>query len=242
MCANKDPPGFLAVIYYDTGTGRFKLYTRASVDFHASTLFKVYTTKGYLQLVNPNAGVYSDMASYTSQQLIDNYHTQTLHVTNTTSTFSDYMGWMDCETQTIGTKGNLACLNKNDYVMLLSGLYAADAVYPNMYQITKLNRAEKDFRNDVRNGFVLNSDKIRSTISLDMSVNQRFSYKGGSTNALDTTALVYKFYPDTSKTQGGYAYAGECSHRGVCNSGNGLCECFGGYTNDNCNMINALAL
>ena len=56
----------------------------------------------------------------------------------------------------------------------------------------------------------------------------------------DTSARVYKFYPPTHTAS--YAYAGVCSHRGVCNHENGLCECFGGYTNQNCDTINALAL
>jgi hypothetical protein len=32
----------------------------------------------------------------------------------------------------------------------------------------------------------------------------------------------------------------ECSHRGLCNFGEGLCECFNGYTNDDCGRQDAL--
>jgi hypothetical protein len=33
----------------------------------------------------------------------------------------------------------------------------------------------------------------------------------------------------------------ECSHRGLCNHDDGLCECFNGYTNDDCGMQQALS-
>merc|ERR1711964_101661 len=32
----------------------------------------------------------------------------------------------------------------------------------------------------------------------------------------------------------------ECSHRGLCNHDEGLCECFTGYTHDDCSMQDAL--
>jgi len=261
-CANRNPPGFFAVLYYDAGIAAigsespFRLYTAAANDYHVSTQFKVYTTKGYLQLVNPNAAVFTEIdGTYSDKQKIDSFYTRTLQVTNTTgeATYNDWMGWMDCETQTIGTNGNLACLNKNDKVMFLA-YNNSDAIYPNIYTVEKLNRAEKSWLNEpqiaygigaIPRNLGLDSDKIRTTITVDKGTNQRMIYKTGiwgTGNAADNTiARVYKFYADTTTPSGGYAYAGECSHRGVCNRDNGQCECFGGYTNDNCNSINALA-
>ena len=32
----------------------------------------------------------------------------------------------------------------------------------------------------------------------------------------------------------------ECSHRGLCNHDEGLCECFTGYTHDDCSRQDAL--
>jgi hypothetical protein len=253
MCSNKNPSGFFVVMWYDSGNSNpWRLYNNPSAHHAASdnTQFKVYTTKGYLQLVNPYSAVYTTMEQYTAKQMADNMHTNVLHVTNTTGSIAgDWMGWMDCETQTIGTNGALACLNKNDYVMFLSG-NGTDPIYPNMYQITKLSRNEKNYGNlpqmadPQRSGeWNVNSDKIRSTITLNMAVNHKMHYKnsGFDGDVDDTIARVYKFYPDTTSPTWGYAYAGECSHRGVCNQDNGLCECFSGYTNDNCNSINALA-
>lgn len=39
-----------------------------------------------------------------------------------------------------------------------------------------------------------------------------------------------------------YNYVSECAGRGLCTSDTGICACFKGYTNDNCNTQNILAL
>jgi hypothetical protein len=59
----------------------------------------------------------------------------------------------------------------------------------------------------------------------------------------DTTATIYKFHPPALNSTGttGFNYVGECSNRGICDSESGLCECFIGYTGDNCGKINSLA-
>ena len=49
-------------------------------------------------------------------------------------------------------------------------------------------------------------------------------------------ANAYKFYPPT-----GASWAKECSDRGNCNTDTGLCECFIGYTSDDCSKQNTLA-
>ena len=38
----------------------------------------------------------------------------------------------------------------------------------------------------------------------------------------------------TPATTGTFTYASQCSNRGLCNGDDALCECFKGYTNDNC--------
>ena len=49
---------------------------------------------------------------------------------------------------------------------------------------------------------------------------------------------IVKFAPASTGT---YEYVQQCSGRGLCASESGLCECFTGYTNDNCDQQSALA-
>jgi len=45
-----------------------------------------------------------------------------------------------------------------------------------------------------------------------------------------------------SSTQATYQYVSQCSNRGNCDSSAGLCTCFKGYTNDNCDTQSSLAV
>lgn len=50
---------------------------------------------------------------------------------------------------------------------------------------------------------------------------------------------IFKFSPATTGT---YTYVSECSNRGVCDSEVGVCECFKGYTNDDCSVQSSIAV
>ena len=39
-----------------------------------------------------------------------------------------------------------------------------------------------------------------------------------------------------------YQYVSQCSNRGTCDGSTGVCSCFKGYTNDNCDTQNMLAM
>jgi len=105
------------------------------------------------------------------------------------------------------------------------------------------------------NVLALHAAGYRHQITLDMGVNTMYmanldnddsagaahDANGAVTDAV-TTATIYKFHPPTLATTGstGYDYVGECSNRGICGD-EGICECFGGYTGDDCGKINSLA-
>jgi len=73
--------------------------------------------------------------------------------------------------------------------------------------------------------------------------NQYKLSKNNAVNNLGTRAVgmvnIFKFSPATTGT---YTYVSECSNRGICDSEAGLCECFKGYTNDDCSVQSSLAV
>jgi len=252
ICEARDPPGFYAVLYFDSLSGLFKLYNRAGQDFipsgmlTSSNQFYVFTTKGYLQLVNPNAGVFSTSKKYSAAINIDKYYTNVVHQTNVTDYWAGFHGNMDCETNPIGLHGALDCVNKGDLVMLIdtnpiAASFLANPVYPNMYTVKKITRERKTLDSYPSRP---SDEKVRNTITFDISLNTNFQYVGGvqqyNSYIRDSTAGVFKFHPDPTSADGGYLYATECSNRGICNTKTGQCQCFPGFSTDNCAVVNNL--
>merc|ERR1712100_916621 len=58
----------------------------------------------------------------------------------------------------------------------------------------------------------------------------------GSDGIPQTATLVTEAAAGTT-----YHYVAQCSNRGSCDAGTGLCKCFKGYSNDNCDTQNMLA-
>merc|ERR1712000_214210 len=73
---------------------------------------------------------------------------------------------------------------------------------------------------------------VRDQIVFDKAFNAHYHLDTVVSNE-DTSASVFKFTPPTNK----YTYAAACSNRGICGANTGLCNCFAGFTNDNCNTI-----
>jgi hypothetical protein len=254
-------PGFYAVLYYNEAihsTYPFRIFTRAAKDYADDTQFFVFTTKGYLNLVNPNSVAFTKMTKYDNNATVSSHYTNIIHLSNFSTgnspdIFPGYFGNLDCETNAIGENGARDCLNKNDWVMLfgtsLNGFSDLDnlrsnPVYPNLYQVKKIFRADKTtWRGDADypNADVdPSSEKHRLQIHLDYSMNAAYNWHGTNVST-DTSAQVYKFHPSSVNLDGGYRYVAQCSNRGICNTATGDCECFHGYTSDNCGTINALA-
>jgi hypothetical protein len=237
-CSNANPPGFYAVIYFD-GTN-FRLMTNPGKDYATTTPFYLYTSSGYLQVVSLDAKVFTTTAAFDTLDKAQSYHTNLLYSTNSTGAHTNYFGDMSCENGVVGQNGLLDCLNKNDLVMVLDTVspFTKNPRYPNLYTVEKVSLESKVYTSSFPNPTDLFS---RQRIHLDYSMNKNYVM------AADT-ARIFKFYPknpmEATRTKfnyGGYPYAGECSMRGNCNAENGLCECFNGYTGDNCGIMNALA-
>lgn len=140
--------------------------------------------------------------------------------------------------------------------------------YLNMYTVEKIGKAVKNPNEaDSRHKFwglatgdseyyndhnSIHHEGYRNQITLNMGVNTQYmsNLAGASSSTLeneesipDLKATIYKFHPPTLASTGttGYNYVGACSNRGICNSDDGICECFDGFTNDNCDTIDSLA-
>jgi len=80
-------------------------------------------------------------------------------------------------------------------------------------------------------------------IDLDISTNWGVDLGKDDSTALNALShspyYIYKFVPHVDST---YEYVAECSNRGLCDRESGQCECFNGYTNDNCDTQSSLAI
>jgi hypothetical protein len=73
------------------------------------------------------------------------------------------------------------------------------------------------------------------------------SYVAGAGNSaaqlynLSGSVAIWKFTPSTTGAEQ-YTHTSQCSNRGICDTESGVCQCFAGYTNDNCDTQSALAV
>ena len=253
-CFERAPAGFYApVIYRETlGVGYFGVYSNAPDDYASTTEFRVFTTTGYLNKVSYDAEVFTKSADWSE------FYPNTVYTANrgfdANNAILDYSpplpyrynqtwnGHIDCETYTVRNITKEDCLSKGDYVMFFSTEntdtnYLQNPKYHNMYRVKKIS-IEYPRRNtpgDAR------EDIYRNQIVLDVHANFLAPL---STSAVasayedDVRFRAYKFYPPTPATR----YVDECSGRGLCNAKEGLCECFAGYTNDDCSVQNAASM
>merc|ERR1712000_164218 len=251
FCNIANPPGFYAAIFWHSNSSTFRMFGRGYSDYTADTNFHVYTTGGTLQIVSATTQAFNTWNNTNSQSQAGNLFSNKMY---TTDSSAGTRANLDCETKASGEE----CLEIGDHFMVLNTGYtwAADnapattqiahesaAIYPQIYSVKKISIEPVPYdewdTTDGRTTWAATATIptfVRNQIVADKSFN--INPHLDTVDALqDTSAAVYKFTPPTNQ----YNYAGACSLRGICDAGTGLCSCFNGFTNDNCDTIDALA-
>jgi hypothetical protein len=230
--------------------------------------YDVYTTKGTLALVSEKSNAYF---GYGSKEIyMYNYADHADRIAGNNATHAEhwkkrfYEGSVSCETTSSekyrSTVSHAAwdatnweanfvtyCVDKNELIIPLAigdDSSAGTQKYVNynppdinIYTTQKLwTKTPQNYDFAVWGDATASVAKLRAsmfkhTIKTDLSLNW-------GTKTDDDHFRLYKFYPHVDST---YHYVAECSNRGLCDA-EGVCECFPGYGNDNCNEQNSLAV
>lgn len=119
------------------------------------------------------------------------------------------------------------CLNKTDIFTFLSTDKPLNPAHLNLYTVDKIY--QKQFFEE---SSVATENNFNGTFVVQTNIATNYAARA-------ETFQLYKFFPSTASS---YTYVSECSNRGICNQDAGLCECFNGYTDDDCSSQNSLAV
>lgn len=251
--------GYYAAVYYDpylfldnVGEGTFRLLNPFSPpDALPTDVYEVYTSQGVLAL----SSNFSQAAfGFASNYVFTVNITYDLTGTNTTDLYM-YDGDISCEvTNTNGNKFQYVqhCLNKGDMFTLLDfDTPSNNPPHINLYTAEKLASEDPNWSvGDPRSLLFGNpqlhaqtnyreSHYLTNVITTDISTNWGASLFNPPKTISNIKFHVYKFFPSVAST---YNYVAPCSNRGICDNTAGTCNCFAGYTADDCSEQSSLAI
>ena len=204
---NSKVSGFYAILYYNLGLNRFIILNRPGVTYSITTKFAIFTTNGYTQMISKDSKIITNTN-------INQLYSKTVISINSTNLYQNYIGNIDCETNSINMNGAFDCLEKNDLVFIIDPYITSNnPQYINIYQI---NRIYKSIQS-----------KSISMIEFDKSIN--FQYINNDNNI---NARIYKFIIPKNSIK----YVSECSNRGICDNNLSICNCFEGFEGDSCQI------
>lgn len=254
--------GYYAVLWFDTAApyvdqthadGTFRLLNPFQPpDNMATDNYDIYTTKGTLALTsNMTEATFGFASKYV-------YMTNVTYDVNGYNTTSQYDGDISCEVGNNNAekfKFINHCLNKTDLFTLINWEYPAlNPAYINLYTAERLHTAHYKYSVNDRFTNIIKQTKLDDhelhylthAITTDIATNWGASV--GNQNSAFTDLgnafgkpqfHVYKFFPAVASS---YEYVAECSNRGICDTDSGVCQCFPGYTDDNCAIQSSLAV
>lgn len=217
--------GYYSAMQWDSGSSRFVLMNQMVVpDGEAGDNFDVYTTKGTLARVSEEAYARFGFASNEIiTQSLDQFQYKgdlACEINDNNAAKVDYWTRNTPDSET-------TCLNKTDIFTFLSTDYWMNPAHINLYHVDKIYQ-KQFFKDDS----VATNNHFNGTYVIETDLSTNYASRAKS-------FYLYKFFPSTDST---YTYVAECSNRGLCNKDSGLCECFNGYTNDDCSSQNSLAV
>jgi hypothetical protein len=215
------------------------LYTLYSIILYytlSSTLYTLYTLYS----------LYSTGATFDfgSNQIYT--HNTSFDLAGGSNTPYTYDGDITCEHLGLpsGSLSDLAgCLDKNDMFVLIDPYTPShNPPYMNLYTARSIQRLHDslldtndevyaDLNVSVGHRGNLTSRFKKNLITVDLNVNWANEVVSAS------VFHVYKFSPGDANT---YKYIAECSNRGLCNTFEGTCDCFFGYTGESCEAQNTV--
>lgn len=221
--------GYYAALYW-TGTEFALINPFAPPDAVTTDSYDIYTTTGTFEQVSADAVV---LFGYGQR-----------HIVTASSAYqsagvgSGYDGEVACEADP-SSAYVFHCVNASDIITVLDfdnpganspyiNLYTAKRVWTTPYYNTVKEAATTIGASSVTEELHRGTHIIETDLTLNWGNDDQLY-----------TFNVYKFVPASAST---YEYVAPCSNRGVCNTDSGVCGCFPGYTNDNCDTQNSLAL
>merc|ERR1712005_16131 len=115
-----------------------------------------------------------------------------------------------------------------------TGFGAGYADTSDLYTITKIWKAEETSKTATF------EDKFRITVDKNINWDGSVVADPDGDSVKNTGYVqILKFTPAST---GSFTYVSPCSNRGLCNGDDAICECFKGYTNDNCDTQSSLAV
>jgi len=149
------------------------------------------------------------------------------------------------------------CLDKGDMLFVIDSRYlteshspvsqtlasdfTASSITTASYESGNLYTIEKIYKEDPTDITHFREDRFRIVldkhIPFDGTTRSNLLTGASSNETYVGVVNLFKFSPATT---GNYEFVAQCSNRGTCDDGQ--CECFKGYTNDNCDVQSSLAV